>query len=292
MTWDTANVYSNGLNEEAIGRAIKKWAIPRHKLVLLTKCYGIVGDRPEINELSYPDKIKASKDFVNQGGLSRGAIFTAVDASLERMQTPYLDVLQIHRFDGSVPIEETMKALHDLVECGKVRYLGASSMWCYQFARMQQVAELKGWTKFVSMQNHYSLLYREEEREMNRFCRETGVGLIPWAPLYRGILARPYGGHPLTLREEGIRSQPSFHELPEHEREILRRVEELAGRKGWKMCQIALLWIVQKGAVPIVGMRSISHLDDACELKGKSLTDEEMEWLEDCYTPKNIIGHS
>lgn len=162
MTWDTANVYSNRLNEEAIGRAIKKWAIPRHKLVRLTKCYGIVGDRPEINELSYPDKIKARKDFVNQGGLSRGAIFTAVDASLERMQTPYLDVLQIHRFDGSVPIEETMKALHDLVECGKVRYLGASSMWCYQFARMQQVAELKGWTKFVSMQNHYSLLYREE----------------------------------------------------------------------------------------------------------------------------------
>jgi len=157
-TWDTANVYSNGESENMIGRAIKKFDLPRHKLVLLSKCFGTVGEQPEVNHIKYGKEMKASKDYVNQGGLSRAAIFNAVNASLQRLQTDYLDLLQIHRFDPTVPVEETMKALHDLVESGKVRYIGASSMWAYQFAKMQFCAERNGWTKFISMQNHYSLV--------------------------------------------------------------------------------------------------------------------------------------
>lgn len=150
-TWDTANVYSNGISEIMIGKAIKKFDLPRQKLVLLSKCFGTVGEQPDVLHIKYP-QMKGTKDYVNQGGLSRTAIFNAVEASLERLQTSYLDLLQIHRFDATVPVEETMKALHDLVEQGKVRYIGASSMWAYQFAKMQTAAERNGWTKFVSMQ--------------------------------------------------------------------------------------------------------------------------------------------
>lgn len=177
-SWDTANIYSNGVSEEIIGNAIKKYNIPRHKLVVMTKCCGTVreGNSPEVLALQDIDK---TVDYVNQKGLSRQGIFSAVEASLKRLQTPYIDLLQIHRFDKTVPVEETMKALHDLVQADKVRYIGASSMFAYQFATMQFTAEKNGWTKFVSMQNCYSLLYREEEREMNKFCNETGVGLIP-----------------------------------------------------------------------------------------------------------------
>lgn len=150
-TWDTANVYSNGISEIMIGKTIKKFNLPRHKLVILSKCFGTVGEEPNVLHIKYP-QMKESKDYVNQGGLSRQAIFNAVEKSLERLQTSYLDLLQIHRFDATVPVEETMKALHDLVEQGKVRYIGASSMWAYQFAKMQHVAETNGWTKFISMQ--------------------------------------------------------------------------------------------------------------------------------------------
>jgi aryl-alcohol dehydrogenase-like predicted oxidoreductase len=178
-TWDTANVYSNGVSEILIGKAVKKYNIPRKKLVILTKCYGYVGEEPSIRGVFRGDDIAKSKDYQNLGGLSRTAIFAAVDASLERLGTSYIDLLQIHRFDPNTEIEETMEALHDLVKMGKVNYIGASSMWTYQLAMMQAVAERRGWTKFVSMQNHYNLLYREEEREMNKYCDLTGVGLIP-----------------------------------------------------------------------------------------------------------------
>lgn len=176
--WDTANIYSNGVSEEIIGKAIKKYEIPRQKLVILTKCCGTTreGNDPETLALQDIDK---TVDYINQRGLSKQGIFNAVDASLRRLDTPYIDLLQIHRFDKTTPVEETMEALHDLVKSGKVRYIGASSMWTYQFATMQFTAERRGWTKFISMQNYYNLLYREEEREMNRFCNETGVGLIP-----------------------------------------------------------------------------------------------------------------
>lgn len=157
-TWDTANVYSNGESERLIAKAVKKYAIPRHKLVILTKCFGIVGEEPGLRHVTFGKEMALSKDYVNQGGNSRQAIFNAVEASLKRLETDYIDLLQIHRFDTTVPIEETMEALHDLVKSGKVRYIGASSMWAYQFASMQYCAEKHGWTKFVSMQNHYSLV--------------------------------------------------------------------------------------------------------------------------------------
>ncbi|KAL8644518.1 MAG: hypothetical protein Q9210_007216, partial [Variospora velana] len=172
-TWDTANVYSNGASEEIIGKAIKKYNLPRHKLVILTKCCGTTREGNDPETLALKD-IDQTVDYVNQRGLSRQGIFNAVEASLRRLDIPYIDVFQIHRYDKTVPVEETMEALHDLVKSGKVRYIGASSMWAYQFATMQFVAERRGWTKFVSMQNQYSLLYREEEREMNKFCYETG----------------------------------------------------------------------------------------------------------------------
>ena len=181
-TWDTANNYSNGESERILGKAIKKYNIPRRKLVILSKCYSTVGEEPDVRPLSLENEVPKHKDYVNQFGLSRTAIISSVEASLERLQTSYIDLLQIHRFDASVPIEETMSTLHELVRSGKVRYIGASSMWTYQFAMMQFCAEKNGWTKFVSMQNHYNLLYREEEREMIRYCNETGVGIIPVSP--------------------------------------------------------------------------------------------------------------
>lgn len=182
-TWDTANIYSNGVSEKIIGKAIKKYNIPREKIVILSKCFAYVGEEPGIKTMTYGQRISESPDYVNQGGLSRAAIFNAVNASLKRLDLEYLDLLQIHRFDPNTPIEETMEALHDLIKAGKVRYIGASSMWTYQFCMMQACADKNGWTKFISMQNQYSLLYREEEREMNKYCDATGVGLIPWAPL-------------------------------------------------------------------------------------------------------------
>lgn len=201
-TWDTANAYSNGESEVIIGKAIKKYDIPREKLIILTKCYFAVGETPGARGIIHGNKIYTSKDYVNRGGLSRSAIIKSVDASLKRLGTDYIDLLQIHRWDPETPPEETMEALHDLVKSGKVHYIGASSMWAYQVSRLivpnrhialqfneltcmrqlaqlQFVAEKNGWTKFISMQNHYNLLYREEEREMNKFCHETGVGLIP-----------------------------------------------------------------------------------------------------------------
>ena len=167
------------MSEEIIGKAIKKYELPREKLVILTKCYAHVGEDPGLRTMHYFKELPQLKDYVNQGGLSRQAIFNAVNASLRRLDTDYIDLLQIHRFDPNTPIEETMEAMHDLVKIGKVRYIGASSMWAVQFEQMQFAAEKRGWTKFVSMQNHYNLLYREEEREMIRFCNDTGVGLIP-----------------------------------------------------------------------------------------------------------------
>ncbi|KAF6833067.1 aldo-keto reductase [Colletotrichum plurivorum] len=287
-TWDTANMYSNGVSEEVIGKAIKKYNIPRQKLVLMTKCYIYVGEEVSMAGPALGEHMAKSKDYVNKGGLSRKAIFKAVDDSLARLGTTYIDLFQIHRFDPFTPIEETMKALHDLVEAGKILYIGASSMWATQFAQMQFVAEKHGWTKFVSMQNFYNLCYREEEREMNRFCDATGVAVMPWSPLFGGKLARPVG------QADSKRSQtkgPMNPDLTEADVEIVRRVEELAGKKGWSMSHVALAWIRGKGGVPVTGFNSVARVDEACELRGKSLTDEEMKYLEEPYVPKPIVGH-
>ncbi|KAJ5363622.1 uncharacterized protein N7496_009335 [Penicillium cataractarum] len=285
-TWDTANVYSNGISEKLIANAIKKYDIPRHKVVLLSKCWGYVGESPEIWDAKYPEEIKKSKDYINQAGLSRTAIFNAVGASLARLEIDYLDVLQIHRFDHTVPIEETMKALHDLVIMGKVRYIGASSMWTYQFAMMQHCAEKNGWTKFISMQNRYSLLYREEEREMNKYCHETGVGIIPWQPLHQGYLARPLGSTGSTQRSQGGGAELTGADIA-----IIQRVEELAKNKGWTMVQVSVAWLLQKGAVPIIGFSTTQRIDEALGVRGKTLTEEEVKYLEDPYKPKAISGH-
>lgn len=288
-TWDTANVYSSGVNEEIIGKAIQKFSIPRQKLTILAKCYGTVPEEPGIFNWPFEAQMRESKDYTNQGGLSRSAIFKAVDASLKRLGTDYIDLLQIHRYDASVPPEETMKALHDLVQSGKVHYIGASSMWTYQFARMQFIAEKNGWTKFISMQNRYNLCYREEEREMNKFCNETGVGLIPWGPLFSGLLAKPLG-------VESARSKTSIAMsggITEADEVINKRVQEVAERKGWKMSQVALSWIRGKGCIPIVGLNSanIERLDEACAIRDLRLTADEMEYLEEPYAPKPVAGH-
>jgi aryl-alcohol dehydrogenase-like predicted oxidoreductase len=238
------------------------------------------------------DEFNISKDYQNQFGLSRTAIFNQVEASLKRLDTPYIDLLQIHRFDPETPIEETMKALHDLVQSGKVRYIGASSMWATQFARMQFCAERNGWTQFISMQNHYNLLYREEEREMNRFCNDTGVGLIPWAPLCRGHLARPPSDFGSTsrskLEQEG---SPGSHGTVEPDLTIIKRVMEIAEKRSWPMAHVALAWINKRVASPIIGFSSLERIDQAISAREKVLTEEEERYLEELYEPKAIAGH-
>ncbi|KAI1771290.1 aldo/keto reductase [Hypoxylon cercidicola] len=292
-TWDTANVYSQGASEVIVGKALKKYRIPREKVVIMTKCFWAVGESPDVRHFMHRDAVGNSKDYINQYGLSRLAIFNAVNASLKRLDTDYIDLLQIHRFDYDTPIEETMKALHDLVESGKVRYIGASSMWAVNFARMQFVAEKNGWTKFVSMQNHYNLLYREEEREMNRFCNDTGVGLIPWAPLCRGHLARPPSDFGSTERSKLEKdTSPGSHGTVEPDLTIISRVQEIARRRGWKMSHVALAWINKRVASPIIGFSNTHRIDEALAARGKVLTDEEEAYLEELYEPKQIAGHA
>lgn len=234
------------------------------------------------------EPFEKSKDYQNQYGLSRTAIFNQVEASLKRLGTTYIDLLQIHRFDSTTPIEETMKALHDLVQSGKVRYIGASSMWATQFARMQFCAERNGWTKFISMQNQYNLLYREEEREMIRFCNDTGVGLIPWAPLCRGQLARPpsaYGSTPRSKEEKDLTSS----DIPEPDLSIIKRVIEVAEKHDWPMAHVAFAWINKRVTSPIVGFSSVKRLDEAITARGKVLTGEEEQYLEELYQAKAPI---
>ncbi|VUC20370.1 unnamed protein product [Clonostachys rosea] len=288
-TWDTANVYCNGASEVIVGKALKKYNIPRHKVVILTKGFFAVGEDPGTRHFEQREAVEASKDYQNNFGLSRAALFNQVEASLRRLDTPYIDLFQIHRFDRSTPIEETMKALHDLVQSGKVRYIGASSMWATQFARMQFAAERNGWTKFVSMQNQYSLLYREEEREMNRFCDETGVGLIPWAPLCRGHLARRPADFRSTARSAGEKEGRVGQ--TEEDQRIIARVLEISEKRGWPMAQVALAWVTKRVSSPIIGFSSLERLEQAIGATGKVLTPEEEAYLEELYRPKAIDGH-
>lgn len=300
-TWDTANIYSNGKSEEIIGKALKEYKIPRDKVVILTKCFCYIGE-----EYSYQNdaEMPSTKDYVNHGGLSRRAIFGAVETSLKRLDTDYIDLLQIHRFDKTVPIEETMEALHDLVKMGKVNYIGASSMWAFQvsatsllaeklltmfeFAMMQQCAETNRWTKFVSMQNYYNLLYREEEREMNKYCDLTGVGLIPWAPLCRGILARPVDAEK-TARSKDDKSKIGNSDT---DKQIVRRVHEIAQKRNWKMSHVSLAWINKKVASPIIGFSTVERIDEAIDVRGKELTAEEEKFLEELYEARPVVGHT
>jgi aryl-alcohol dehydrogenase-like predicted oxidoreductase len=272
--FDTANVYSAGASEEVTGRALKEFA-RREDIVLATKVHGAMSAGP------------------NGQGLSRKAIFQELDASLRRLGTEYVDLYQIHRWDYATPIEETLEALHDVVRAGKVRYLGASSMFAWQFSKALYLAERNGWTRFVSMQNHYNLLYREEEREMNALCRDQGVGLIPWSPLARGRLARGAGSPGSTSRSQTDRfGKLLYGSSADADGRIVERVDSLAKARGVPNAQLALAWLLrQKGVVaPIVGATKMQHLDDAVAALGIKLSDEEASQLEEPYVPHAVAG--
>ncbi len=269
--FDTANVYSDGTSEEILGRALAG-LVSREEVVVATKVHGRMRPGP------------------NGAGLSRKAILFEIDQSLRRLGMDYVDLYQIHRFDPRTPIEETMEALHDLVRMGKVRYLGASSMWAWRFAKAQYVAESHGWTPFASMQNHYNLLYREEEREMLPLCADQGVGVIPWSPLARGRLARPW-------EEETARSRTDEFGrtlYAESDRVIVERVAEVAKARGASMAQVALAWLLHNPVVtaPIVGATKPHHLEDAVAALDIHLGDEEMARLEEPYEPHRVAGFS
>jgi aryl-alcohol dehydrogenase (NADP+) len=274
--FDTANAYSLGVSEEITGRALRDFA-RRDEVVIATKVFFPMGSKP------------------NQGGLSRKHIFDSIDASLQRLGTDYVDLYQIHRLDKETPMEETLEALHDVVKAGKARYLGASSMFAWQFAKMLSVAERRGWARFVSMQNHYNLVYREEEREMIPLCRAEGIGIIPWSPLARGFLAgnrtREKGGD--TARS---RSDKFAHEMyyQDNDFQIVERGIELAKRKDVKPAQIALAWLLHQPGVtsPIIGASKMYQLEDAVKALDISLSKEECTFLEELYRPHPILGHS
>ncbi len=264
--FDTANVYSFGASEEITGRALRAFA-RREAVVIATKVWGAMRPGP------------------NGGGLSRKAILHEIDASLARLGTDYVDLYQIHRWDDATPIEETMEALHDVVRSGKARYLGASSMRAWQFAKAQHVAETHGWTRFVSMQNHYNLLYREEEREMIPLCRDQGVGLIPWSPLARGHLARAPEAK-ATLRSGSDRyGKVLYSSMAEADGRVLAGVDKLAKARNLPHAQIALAWLLRNDAVtaPIVGATRMEHLETAVGALGVQLSQEEVTALEAPY---------
>lgn len=269
---DTANIYSLGTSEEFVGRALKELGI-RDKVVLATKVYMPMRDEP------------------NSRGLSRKAIMYEVEQSLKRLQTDYIDLYIIHRWDYETPIEETMKALHDLVESGKVRYIGASAMYTWQFQKAQYIAEKNGWTKFISMQNHHNLMYREEEREMDRFCEDSGVGTTPYSPLASGRLVKTKDEH--SQRFDTDKTQESkYGKMMDADQIIIDRVAEIAEKKGVKKAQIALAWLWTKKPVvaPIVGATKLSHIDDALGALDIVLTKDEIDYLEEAYIPHPIMG--
>ncbi|QHC32824.1 MULTISPECIES: aldo/keto reductase [unclassified Streptomyces] len=268
--FDTANVYSDGTSEEIVGRALKDFA-HRDEIVLATKVHGRMRPGP------------------NGAGLSRKAIMTEIDHSLRRLGTDYVDLYQIHRYDHATPVEETMEALHDVVKAGKARYIGASSMYAWEFAKAQYTAERHGWTKFVSMQDHYNLLYREEEREMLPLCADQGVGVLPWSPLARGRLTRDWG----TVTERSEHDAFGGKLYQEGDRTIVEAVTRIAGERGVSRAQVALAWLLHQSTVtaPIVGAGKRGHIEDAVAAVELTLSDEEIEELERPYTPRAISGH-
>jgi 1-deoxyxylulose-5-phosphate synthase len=267
--FDTANVYSAGSSEEIAGRALREYA-NRDEVVIATKVHGPMRQGP------------------NSAGTSRKAIMTEVDHSLRRLGTDYIDLYQIHRLDGRTPMEETLEALHDVVKSGKVRYVGASSMYAWQFTKMLYLADAHGWTRFVSMQNHYNLLNREEEREMLGVCADQGIGVIPWSPLARGRLARPWDE--VTARSETDDFGRLLYQADD--RVIVERVGEIAAERGVPMAQIATAWILSKPVVtsPIIGATKLQHLDDAVAAVDLELSAEEIARLEQPYMPHRVAG--
>ena len=268
--FDTADVYSAGSSEEITGRALRDFA-RRDEIVLATKVHGRMRPGP------------------NGAGLSRKAIMTAIDASLARLGTDYVDLYQIHRWDPTVPVEETLEALHDVVKAGKARYIGASSMYAWQFGKALYLARQHGWTRFATMQNHYNLLYREEEREMLPLCADQGIGVIPWSPLARGRLTRDWDAATARSETDGFGQRLYAAE----DRLIVDQVARVAGARGVPRAQIALAWLASRPAVtaPIVGATRPQHLDDAIAAIDVRLTPDEISQLEKPYVPHRIAGH-
>ena len=270
--FDTADMYSLGVSEQILGRALKDFGPARDKLVVATKVFWPLGDDP------------------NQKGLSRKHIFAAIDASLRRLGMDYVDLYQIHRFDYETPIEETLEALHDVVKAGKALYIGGSSMFAWQFAKMLWTSDRRSWARFVTMQNHYNLAYREEEREMNPLCRAEGVGLVPWSPLARGLLAgNRRAGTPRSKSDEYA------HKLYPAQADdgVIDAVEKVAKARGVPPAQVALAWLLAKPEVtaPIVGATKPHHLTDAVAALGIKLTADEITELEAPYVPHPVLGH-
>jgi aryl-alcohol dehydrogenase-like predicted oxidoreductase len=270
--FDTANIYSDGTSEEIVGRALKDFA-RRDEIVLATK----------VNSRMRPGP--------NGAGLSRKAIMAEVDASLKRLGTNYIDLYQIHRWDDTTPIEETMEALHDVVKAGKARYIGASTMYAWQFAKALHVAERHGWTRFVTMQNYVNLLYREEEREMLPLCESEGIGVIPWSPLARGRLTRDWNNSSARSETDEF-GRTLYANTEEADRQIVERVSQIATKRGVPRAQVALAWVLQKKPVtaPIVGATKLHHLNDAVAALSLKLTTDEIHLLEERYVPHAVAG--
>ncbi|KAJ7227735.1 aryl-alcohol dehydrogenase [Mycena haematopus] len=283
--FDTAAVYSDGMSEEILGKAIKEHNLPRDEIVVMTKLFGY-------SAWNKPKEDQEGARTVNQHGLSRKHIFDSVRDSLKRLQLDYIDLLQCHRFDNTTPIEETMQALHDVVKAGYVRYIGMSSCWAWQFNVMQNYAINNKLTLFISMQNHHSLVYREEEREMFPTCKHFGVGMIPWSPLARGILTRPISAQKDTSRGTSDMFVDKYNSLG-GVADIVTRVEEVAKKRGVSMAQIALAWSLCKDGVtaPIIGTTSIQKITDCIAAVHLDLTPEEIKYLEEPYRPSAIFGH-
>ncbi|HSS18752.1 MAG TPA: aldo/keto reductase [Pyrinomonadaceae bacterium] len=270
--FDTANTYSDGTSEEIVGRALNDFA-RREEIVLATKVF-------------YP-----MRKGPNARGLSRKSILTEIDASLRRLGTDYVDLYQIHRWDNSTPIEETLEALHDVVKAGKARYIGASSMFAWQFSKALHVAKENGWTRFVSMQNHYNLIYREEEREMMPLCAAEGIGVIPWSPLARGRLTREWN-EGTTRTEQDEFGKTLYNSMVESDRQVIERVGQLAAKRGVPRAQVALAWMLSQSFItaPIIGASKPQHLDDAAAAVSIKLTPEEIASLEEPYAPHSVVG--
>jgi 1-deoxyxylulose-5-phosphate synthase len=270
--FDTADMYSLGVSEQVLGRALKDFGPPRDKLVIATKVFFPMGDDP------------------NQKGLSRKHIMHAIDASLRRLGTDYVDLYQIHRFDYETPVEETLAALHEVVKAGKALYIGASSMFAWQFAQMLSTADRLGLTRFVTMQNHYNLLYREEEREMIPLCRAEGIGVLPWSPLARGLLAGSRKAGTQRARTDDYAHKLYTQEADER---VVEHVQQVARARGVPPAQVALAWLLQTPGVtaPIVGATKPHHLEDAVAALSLKLTSQEITELESAYVPHPVLGH-
>jgi len=277
--FDTANSYSAGTSEIILGKLLKEYT-RREEIVIATKVF-------------YPSNMWEGSSKANEKGLSRKAIMANIDASLSRLGTDYIDLYQIHRWDYDTPIEETMEALNDVVRSGKARYIGASSMYAWQFAKAQHVAASRGWSKFVSMQNFVNLLYREEEREMIPLCLDQGVGLMPWSPLARGRLTRPYGEQTERTRTD-ISGRAFFQATEVEDGRVISIVEQISKEKGVPMAQVALAWVLGKKGVsaPIVGASKPAQLDDAISALNLVLSEEEIARLEAPYVPHGVTGFS